>query len=175
MMIAYYIPRQSNKTFNKINIDIIRVAKNDNITTLRFVNIENFPVKYRNTDTIIKPPGIKVGIIDPDGILNGSTKNERRRKTTRITGKKLREYSTIMGSCSLGARFFLNIKESKSQIAPVTISAMIMNRAKSMSTPRVIYQPAKPRERLPEEFPHYRPVSSVFCRLSVFQEVYVYV
>ena len=43
-------------------------------------------------------PTSKVGSIEPEGILNGSTRNDLRRNTASITGKKLREYSTHHGS-----------------------------------------------------------------------------
>ena len=41
--------------------------------------------------------GSDVGTMELDGILNGSTRNERSRKTIRITGKKLAEYSRYHG------------------------------------------------------------------------------
>jgi hypothetical protein len=49
--------------------------------------------------TRIKSPTNKVGIIDPDGIRNGSIKNERKINTINITGKNERAYSTMIGSC----------------------------------------------------------------------------
>src|SRR3979409_632379 len=45
----------------------------------------------------MKSPTSSVGTIELDGILNGSTRNERSRNTIRITGKKLTEYSTHHG------------------------------------------------------------------------------
>jgi len=39
-----------------------------------------------------------LGIIEPDGMRNGSTRNERSRNTNRITGKNARAYSTMSGS-----------------------------------------------------------------------------
>jgi hypothetical protein len=53
----------------------------------------------------MKSPTSNVGIIEPEGILNGSTRNERRKKTIRITGKKLAPYSTHHGSLASVARF----------------------------------------------------------------------
>src|SRR5512145_453840 len=61
----------------------------------------------------MKSPTSSVGTIELDGILNGSTRNERSRNTIRITGKKLIEYSTHHGcfsslafSCSRMRAFF---------------------------------------------------------------------
>jgi hypothetical protein len=48
--------------------------------------------------TAIKSPAINVGIIDPEGILKGSTINDRITKTARSTGKKLLEYSMMIDS-----------------------------------------------------------------------------
>ena len=47
-----------------------------------------------NLFTTMKSPINRVGIIDPDGILNGSIINERIIKTARNTGKKDLAYST---------------------------------------------------------------------------------
>jgi hypothetical protein len=46
----------------------------------------------------MKSPTSSVGRIDDDGILNGSARNERSRKTTSRTGKNAFEYSTQPGS-----------------------------------------------------------------------------
>ena len=51
----------------------------------------------------MKSPTSSVGTIELDGILNGSTRNERSRNTIRITGKKLIEYSTHQGCFALAA------------------------------------------------------------------------
>src|SRR5512135_1983082 len=68
----------------------------------------------------MKSPTCKVGIIEPDGILNGSTRNERNRNTIRITGKKLLAYSTHQGSFTPAGRLERSRKRSSSQIAPVS-------------------------------------------------------
>ena len=52
----------------------------------------------------MKSPTSSVGFIDPEGILNGSTQNERIRNTTTITGKKARAMSTTIGSDSPALR-----------------------------------------------------------------------
>ena len=57
--------------------------------------------------TRMKSPTRSVGFIEPDGILKGSTQNERIRKTTTITGKKARAMSTTTGSASPAVRRFL--------------------------------------------------------------------
>ena len=54
--------------------------------------------------TRMKSPTRSVGFIDPDGILNGSTQNERMRNTTTITGKNARAMSTTTGSGSPAVR-----------------------------------------------------------------------
>ncbi len=49
----------------------------------------------------MKSPMSRVGIIDPEGILKGSTINERNIKTSRKMGKNDRAYSTITGSAEV--------------------------------------------------------------------------
>jgi hypothetical protein len=43
--------------------------------------------------------------MDPDGILKGSNKNERKKKTAKMTGKKLAVYSNHKGMRSMPAAF----------------------------------------------------------------------
>src|SRR5487761_1988562 len=83
----------------------------------------------------MKSPTISVGIIDPEGILKGSNRNERSMNTARITGKKLFGYSTHQGSFSPIVRFLLNTRMSSSQIPPVTTSRINMINAKSIFLP----------------------------------------
>src|SRR5690606_28049903 len=52
---------------------------------------------YSYLFTRMRSPFCRVGSMDPDGILKGSNKKERSRKTTTITGKKLAQYSTHQG------------------------------------------------------------------------------
>src|ERR1700761_298874 len=54
--------------------------------------------------TRMKSPTSSVGTIDPDGILNGSTTNDRTTNTTRMTGKKLAVYSSHHGCRSFLSR-----------------------------------------------------------------------
>src|SRR5215475_11555861 len=75
-----------------------------------------------NLLTRMKSPTISVGIIDPDGIRNGSTTNERSRNTIRMTGKKLFGYSIHHGSFSPARRALAKYSRSASAIAPVTTS-----------------------------------------------------
>jgi len=46
----------------------------------------------------MKSPTSRVGFIEPDGIWNGSTRNERRTSTMNSTGKNDLPYSTSSGS-----------------------------------------------------------------------------
>src|SRR3989338_7165076 len=46
----------------------------------------------------MKSPISRVGIIDAEGIRNGSATNDRKRRTTKKIGKKERAVSTINGS-----------------------------------------------------------------------------
>jgi hypothetical protein len=57
----------------------------------------------------MKSPTSSVGIIEPDGILNGSTTNERTTNTARITGKKLAVYSSHHGWRSFSSRSFARV------------------------------------------------------------------
>src|SRR5689334_7289057 len=77
-----------------------------------------------NLLTRMKSPTSSVGRIDDDGILNGSTRNERSRKTMRMTGKKLFGYSIHHGSGSPSTRRLANTSLSASVTAPVTRSRM---------------------------------------------------
>src|SRR5512146_3258340 len=72
-----------------------------------------------NLLTRMKSPTSSVGRIDDDGILNGSARNERSRKTTRSTGKNDLEYSTQTGSGVPGARRVAKNSRSTSQMTPV--------------------------------------------------------
>src|SRR3990172_10055987 len=88
-----------------------------------------------NLLTRMKSPTKSVGIMDPDGILNGSTTNERSTNTIRITGKKLLPYSIHHGSRSSFLRFLAKWAQSANAAAPVTISREKSNRAKFMREP----------------------------------------
>src|SRR5436190_16854118 len=88
---------------------------------------------YVNLFTRMKSPTSSVGTIELDGILNGSTRNERSRNTIRITGKKLTEYSTHQGCFSPGVRLPRSHSASSAQTAPVTTSSSSRKRAKLMA------------------------------------------
>src|SRR3954467_3515485 len=82
----------------------------------------------------MKSPTSSVGTIEEEGILNGSTRNERNRNTIRITGKKLTEYSTHHG-CFASLPLPLARKAiSTSPTSPVTASRMNRNRAKLIAS-----------------------------------------
>src|SRR5215510_1090031 len=83
----------------------------------------------------MKSPTSSVGTIELDGILNGSTRNERSRNTIRITGKKLTEYSTHQGCLRPGARARRSHAASSAQTPPVTTSRISKNSAKFNSPP----------------------------------------
>src|SRR6266513_3049387 len=102
----------------------------------------------------MKSPTSSVGTIELDGILKGSTRNERSRKTIRITGKKLIEYSTHQGwRASLLLRF-LRKYLSSSQTRPVTTSRIRRKRAKFNAHPA-----AARRGTPPAGSPPHRPAS----------------
>src|SRR5437660_3672137 len=85
---------------------------------------------YVNLFTRMKSPTSSVGTIEEDGILNGSTRNERSRNTIRITGKKLTEYSTHHGCLAPAGRERRSHAASSAQTAPVTTSRISRNSAK---------------------------------------------
>src|SRR5687767_4381514 len=85
---------------------------------------------YVNLFTTMKSPTSSVGTIELEGILNGSTRKERSRKTIRITGKKLIEYSTHHGCLASGRRRFLSRNMSSSHTRPLTTSSVNRKRAK---------------------------------------------
>src|SRR5213075_1256933 len=78
----------------------------------------------------MKSPTSSVGTIEEDGILNGSTRNERSRNTIRITGKKLTEYSTHHGCFAAAPRRRRSHSISTAQTRPVTTRRISRNRAK---------------------------------------------
>src|SRR6185295_2295231 len=114
----------------------------------------------------MKSPISSVGIIEPEGILNGSTRNERDRNTIRITGKKLIEYSTHHGCLDSFDLLFLKKYLSKSQTTPVTASRRNRNSAQL-----ICHLSAGPRGMLPAVFPPHRPVSCVSCPPSAFPAI----
>ena len=105
-----------------------------------FLSITGRRIPYAYLFTRMKSPTCRVGIIDPEGILNGSATKERSRKTTRMTGKKLDPYSTHHGSLPPGARFGFSRKASTSQMPPLTSSRM--NRMSAKFTRQVPYFPS---------------------------------
>src|SRR5688572_33489606 len=86
----------------------------------------------------MKSPISSVGIMEPDGILKGSTRNERSRNTTRITGKKLIEYSTHQGCLASCGLPFLRKYLSSSQTRPVTVSSRNRKSAKLTGFPSFV-------------------------------------
>src|SRR6478609_1379505 len=88
---------------------------------------------YANLFTRMKSPTSSVGTIELDGILNGSTRNERSRNTIRITGKKLTEYSTHQGCFSPLPRPRRSHSASSAHTAPVTTRRSSRKRAKLMA------------------------------------------
>src|SRR6266851_9677323 len=99
----------------------------------------------------MKSPTSSVGTIELEGILYGSTRNERSRNTIRITGKKLIEYSTHHGCLLSLALLLLRKYLSRSHTAPVTTSRISRNSAKFNSRPA-----AAPRGKPPAESPPSR-------------------
>src|SRR5690606_16688858 len=85
----------------------------------------------------MKSPSSSVGIIEPDGMRNGSNRNERSSKTSNNTGKNDLAYSTTTGSLTAApsparaARKRLNTRASRAQMSPVTKVATTRISAKS--------------------------------------------
>jgi hypothetical protein len=73
--------------------------------------------------------------MEPDGILKGSAIKERIKNTKKMTGKKLFEYSTSIGSLVLLALFLLKTKISRSQINPVIVKTITIINAKIIFLP----------------------------------------
>src|SRR5690606_10558637 len=92
-----------------------------------------------NLSTKIKSPSSKVGIMEPEGMRNGSSRNERISRTRSRIGKNDFAYSTTIGSrtdeprASAASRPFFNTRLSKSQTSPVTNVATTRISAKSTS------------------------------------------
>ena len=86
--------------------------------------------------TSMKSPISSVGSMEPEGILNGSTRKERSRKTIRMTGKKLTGYSIHHGTRASEARLLRSQKRSIAVMTPVKTSSKNKNRAKFMRSVR---------------------------------------
>src|SRR5690606_12623386 len=87
----------------------------------------------------MKSPTSSVGIIEPEGILNGSTTKERRPNTIRITGKKLAPYSTHQGLGAPAGRSLRAWKRSKNHSTPVATRSRKRVRAKFMRFPSLAF------------------------------------
>src|SRR5260221_3220718 len=94
----------------------------------------------------MKSPTSSVGTIEEDGILNGSTRNERSRNTIRITGKKLTEYSTHHGCFAASPRRLRSHSISTAQTRPVTTRRISRKRAKFNFRPADARQGTPPGE-----------------------------
>src|SRR5918993_1639458 len=86
----------------------------------------------------MKSPSSSVGIIESEGIRNGSNRNERITSTIRMIGKNERAYSTTTGSRSVATsplaattRCGLRTHASAAQIRPVTSVATTRMNEKS--------------------------------------------
>src|SRR5690606_17168186 len=88
----------------------------------------------------MKSPTSRVGIIDEDGIRNGSATKLRRISTAKITGNSEREYSTTVGSATsspsacISRRWRAKNRRSSSQIRPVRAASTVRIRARSIFT-----------------------------------------
>src|SRR4051812_18064399 len=114
----------------------------------------------------MKSPTSSVGTIDDEGILNGSTRNERRKNTIRITGKKLTEYSTHQGCLAASPRRLRNHSISRPQTKPVTTSRIKRKRAKFNRRPA-----AERQGKLPAGSRPTRPASCASSLLFAFPGV----
>src|SRR3954469_10979733 len=113
----------------------------------------------------MKSPTRSVGTIDDEGILKGSTRNERKKKTIRMTGKKLTEYSTHHGCFAASPRRLRSHSISTAQTRPVTNRRISRNKAKFNRHPA-----AARRGTPPGEFPRNRPASCASSLLFAFPE-----
>ena len=68
---------------------------------------------YVNLLTRIKSPTNKVGIIEPEGILNGSAIKDLNISTINTIGKNERAYSTNTGSCFTSKAWPCDLRNNK--------------------------------------------------------------
>src|SRR6185436_10836343 len=129
----------------------------------------------------MKSPTSKVGIIEPEGILKGSTRKERNRNTSRMIGKKLLGYSTHQGSLASGPRRLRSTRISSSQTAPVTSSRTSMSNAKFIGgspccrdrVPSLVFHLQDSEESLLRYFHRANLLHALLARFLLFQQFFL--
>src|SRR5262249_45602200 len=121
--------------------------------------------------TKMKSPTSRVGIIDPDGIRNGSTTNDRSTKTIRMTGKKLFGYSIHHGSLRPSSRRALKNSQSAAVTTPVTTSSMNRISAKFIPGALLAFHLQDGEERLLRNFDRPHLLHSLLARLLLLQQL----
>src|SRR5687768_12848604 len=105
----------------------------------------------------MKSPTSSVGIIDVDGIRNGSARKLRRISTMKMIGNSERAYSTSTGSTTsspsacISRRRLRNSSESSNHTTPVTAASTVRIRARSIFT---LVGPSRPRRSLVVHLEH---------------------
>src|ERR1700732_2436409 len=89
----------------------------------------------------MKSPSNKVGIMESEGMRNGSHKNDRITKTNTMTGKNERAYSTAMGS------------RTRSAGVPADAAASLRRRAKKSRSSAQITHDIAPTTTTPPKTP----------------------
>jgi hypothetical protein len=101
---------------------------------MNFVSVTGKRNPYVYFLTKIKSPCNRVGIIEPDGIRNGSKMNDRMTRTNSNTGKNDREYSTNVSN-DIDALGFVPVRQTSLSIAtamPVSKVSMVRINARLM-------------------------------------------
>ena len=98
-------------------VTVMDVEVSDDLRHARiFVSVTGSRSPYEYFFTKMKSPCSKVGIIEPEGIRNGSKTKDRITSTMSNTGKNEREYSTSVrrGPVSPSALFWVSFQSTTS-------------------------------------------------------------
>ena len=104
------VARQADQALDVVRRRIGRQAEHDHVAALRLAERRSRCLppaaagRSANLLTKMKSPSSSVGIIESEGIRNGSNRNERISSTIRMIGKNERAYSTTTGSRSGASR-----------------------------------------------------------------------
>ena len=149
--------------------------------SMNLVSVTGRRSQYAYFLTKMKSPCTRVGIIEPDGIRNGSKMKERITRTNNSTGKKDREYSTrtslAPGACRESASSVFQTSLSTATTTPeISVNTVSINARLTIKIPTHYYLSICPRAARrgtpPVVSPQTQPASCVSCPPSVSRAIF---